>query len=60
MPVIFWGSLFQLTRSRTSKQIDPYHDGEGIPAEETAVYVRDDAYGKCAVRHLIVKRRGNR
>ena len=55
MPVIFWGSLFQLARSRTSKQIDPYHDGEGIPAEETAVYVRDDAYGKCAVRHLIVK-----
>jgi hypothetical protein len=29
-----------------------YHDGKGIPPEETTVYVRDDAYGECTVRPL--------
>lgn len=30
----------------------PYHDGKGVPPEETTVYVGDDAYCECAVRPL--------
>jgi len=42
---------FRSPNTLANRQI-PYHDGEGIPPEETTVYVRDDAYGECTVRPL--------
>lgn len=31
------------------RQMIPYHDGKGVPPEETTVYIRDDADCECTV-----------